>query len=469
MLLASWAVHGLTVVLPADLPRGGDIAIDGRVLLFGLLATLGTGIVFGVAPALYASRAELATSLKDARRDGAAAGGRRRLRGVLVAAEVALALVLLAGAGLALRSFDRLNRVNPGFDASGALSVNIALPEAHYPDGASAARFYRRFQESIETQPGIRSAGMVMIPPLATAGGFGGSFSIIGRTPEEAPESMQVRPATPGYFETLRVPLRRGRLLSRADRAGAPDVAVISEEAARRFWPDGDAIGQRIRIHVGIYGRDRQREIVGIVGDVRTGPLARAPRPVVYVPHAQFPSDVMTLFVRGEGNPLALVPMVETQLAALDRDVALTDVRPADTLVSMAVAEPRFRVMLLGLFAVLALSLAAIGLYGVVTFSVNQRRTELGLRLALGARRSQVLRLVVSEGLAPVGIGMACGVAAAVAITRIMSGLLYETPTNDPVTYLAVSAVLGAVAMAACLIPARRAMRVDPIVAMRGE
>lgn len=469
LLIAEWAVHGLGAVLPLDLPRGADISIDGRVLFFSILASATAGIVFGLAPALYASSADLSASLKDRRRDGAASGGRGGLRGAVVALEVALALILLTGAGLSLRSFDRLNRISPGFNASGTLSVNVALPEARYPDAQSAVRFYQQFQDRLEAQPGVTSAGLVMMAPLVTSGGFGGSFSILGRTPEEAPESMQVRPATPGYFETLRIPLRRGRLFTKADKTGAPAVAVISEDAARRFWPQGNAIGQRIRIHVGIYGHDGEREIVGVVGDVKTGALAASPKPVVYVPHAQYPSDVMTLFVRGAGDPMALVPTVRSELAAIDRDVAPTDIRPADALVSSAVAEPRFRLILLGVFAVLALALAAVGLYGVVAFSVNQRRNELGLRIALGAARGEVLRLVLLQGLAPVGIGMVCGLAGAAALTRVMSGLLYETPTNDPVTFLAVAATLGTVAGVACFIPARRATAVDPIVAMRSE
>ena len=410
-----------------------------------------------------------ATFLKDGRRDSGAAAGRRGPLNALVAVEVALALVLLAGAGLALRSFDRLHRVSPGFDASAALSANVALPEAHYPDAQAAVRFYRGFQERILAQPGIRSAGFVMIPPLASSGGFGGSFSIIGRTPEEAPESMQVRPATPGYFETVRIPLRRGRVFAPGDGEGAPGVAVISEEAARRFWPEGNALGQRIRIHVGIYGHDGVREIVGIVGDVKTGDLAAAARPVVYVPHAQYASDVMTLFVRGEADAISLVPAIKSALVAIDRDVALTKIRSGDALFSSAVAEPRFRMLLLGLFAALALSLAAVGLYGVMSFSVNQRRTEIGLRIALGADPREVVRLVLRQGLAPVGVGIVAGVAGASVLTHAMSSLLYQTTSSNPAVFAAVVVLLGAVAVAACVIPARRAIRVDPLIAMRGE
>jgi putative ABC transport system permease protein len=308
-----------------------------------------------------------------------------------------------------------------------------------------------------------------MMPPLS-ASGFGGSFSIIGRTPEEASESMQVRPATPGYFEALRIPLRGGRPITTADREGAARVAVISEDAARKFWPGENPIGQRIRIHVGIYGTDTRREIVGVVGNVKTGSLAADARPVVYVPHAQYPSDVMTLFVRGStADAMALLPAVKSQLSALDRHVALTSARPAAAIVSASVAAPRFRMLLLGVFAAIALALAAVGLYGVMAFSVTERQTELGLRIALGAEPGEVLRLVLFQGLIPVAVGIACGTAGAIGLTRLMSGLLFEVQPFDPLTFAAVAALLAVVAGVACYIPARRATVVDPMIAMRSE
>ena len=469
IVLAAWAVRALATVLPPDLPRTAAIGVDGRVLFFSVVVSLVTGVVFGLAPALYASTPDLAAFLKDARRDGSASGGRRGVRSLLVAVEVALALVLLAGAGLTIRSFERLSAVHPGFDGSGVLSANVALPEARYPDGAAVVRFYQEFLERVSAQPGVTAAGAVMMPPLSPNGGFGGSFSIIGRTPEEAGESMQVRPATPGYFEALRIPLIRGRLITAADRDGSLRVAVISDDAARKFWPGEDPIGQRIRIHVGIYGTDTQREIVGVVGNVKTGSLAADARPVVYVPHAQYPSDVMTLFVRGTGEAMTLLPALKGPLGQLDREVALTKVRPVASLVSASVAAPRFRMLLLGLFAAIALVLAAVGLYGVMAFSVTQRKTEMGLRIALGADAGAVLRLVLIQGLIPVAAGIACGLGGALGLTRLMSGLLYDVKPFDPLTFGAVAAILAAVAVIACYLPARRAMAVDPMIAMRNE
>ena len=463
---AAWAVRALGTMLPSDLPRAAAIGVDGRVLFFSVAVSLVTGVVFGLAPALYASTPDLAAFLKDARRDGSASGGRRGVRSLLVAVEVALALVLLAGAGLAIRSFDRLSSVDPGFNGAGVLSANVALPEARYPDGPSVIRFYRQFIERVSAQPGVTVAGAVMMPPLSP-NGFGGSFSIIGRTPEEASESMQVRPATPGYFEALRIPLRRGRLIAAADKEGSPRVALISEDAARKFWPGEDAIGRRIRIHVGIYATDTEREIVGVVGNVKTGSLAADARPVVYVPHAQYPSDVMTLFVRGTGEAMTLLPAVKAPLGQLDHEVALTNVRPVAALVSASVAAPRFRMVLLGSFAAIALVLAAVGLYGVMAFSVSQRQTEIGLRIALGADAREVLRLVLIQGLIPVAVGIACGLAGALGLTRLMSGLLYEVKPFDPLTFGAVAGLLAAVAVIACYLPARRATAVDPMIAMR--
>jgi putative ABC transport system permease protein len=465
VVLAMWGVRALSTVLPHDLPRSEGVGINAFVLLFSVLVSILTGLVFGVAPAVYASTPDLSAFLKDAGRDGRTTGGRRRFRGALVTAEMALALMLLAGAGLAIRSFDRLTRVDPGFDPSQVLSMSVVVGDARYSDVASVAEFYRRYIEALATQSGVVSAGGVMRPPLDHSG-FGGTFTIIGR--EEGPDQrMQVRPATPGYFETLRIPLRRGRFFTPADTPQAANVVIISAEAARRFWPGEDPIGKRVRIHVALGIPEREREIVGVVGDVKIRTLEAGPSPVAYVPHAQYTSDEMTIFVRTTGDPQALVPMVIAQLRQIDRGIALTDVRPATQLVSSAVAQPRFRMILLGLFAVMALMLAAVGLYGVMAYSVGQRSSELGLRMALGAETSDVLRLVLKEGLMPVAIGIVIGLLGAAALTRLMSTLFFSVGPFDPITFTAVPLLLTFVAAVACYIPARRATRVDPLTALR--
>ena len=465
VLFASWGVRALSGVLPQDLPRSSTIDVNGLVLLFSVMVSLSTGILFGVAPAAYASTPDLSAFLKDARRDGRSASGHGTFRSVLIAAEVALALVLLAGAGLAIRSFERLNRIDPGFDPDHVLSLSLSLPEARYPDVASVARFYKTYVEALAAQPGVIAAGAVMRPPLSQ-GGLGGTFSIIGRDAGDD-QRMQVRPATPGYFETLRIPVRRGRYFSAIDGELGAHVAIVSDEAARRFWPGEDPIGKRIRIHVSIGVREREREIVGVVGDVKIRTLEAAAAPVVYVPHAQYVADEMTVVVRTAGEPLASVPLVTAQLAQIDREVALTNVRPAERMVSASVAQPRFRMLMLGLFALIALGLAAVGLYGVMAYSVGQRRGELGLRIALGADSGDVLRLVLRQSLMPVGIGIAVGLLGAGALTRIMSTLFFDVSPFDPITFTAVPVLLAVVAAIACYIPARRATRVDPLAALR--
>ena len=465
VMLAAWGVRALATVLPQDLPRATSVGVNEVVLLFSIAISVLTGVIFGVAPAIYTSTPDLSAFLKDARNDGSATSGRRRFRSLLVAGEVALALVLLAGAGLAIRSFERLSTVRPGFDSSNVLSVNVLLPEARYPDAPALARFYRDYVNSLAAQPGIAAAGAVMRPPLSR-GGFGGTFSIIGRD-EGDDQRMQVRPATPGYFETLRIPLRRGRFFTSSDADQAAHVAIISDEAARRFWPGENPIGKRIRIHVSLGTREREREIVGVVGDVKIRTLEEAASPAVYVPHAQYAADEMTVFVRTPGNPLAALPVVKAQLRLIDRDVALTNVQAADAIVAAAVAQPRFRMLLLGLFATIALTLAAVGLYGVMAYSVSQRRKEIGLRMALGAASSDVLRLVLVEGLAPVAAGIVIGLAGAALLTQVMATLLFEVSPFDPATFAIVSALLALVAAIACYLPARRATRVDPLAALR--
>jgi putative ABC transport system permease protein len=465
LLLAAWGVRTLNGVLPQNLPRAGGIDLNASILVFSVIVSMATGVVFGIVPSMYASSADLVSFLKDARRDGSSGSSRRTFRNALVAIEVALALVLLTGAGLAIRSFDRLTAIDPGFDPSGVLAVSLTL--SGYPDAAATARFYEQYVESLRSQPGVAAAGGVMRPPLAS-GGFGGTFTIVGAEDAED-QSMQVRAATAGYMEALRIPLRRGRLLTTADGGNGQPVAILSEEASRRFFPGRDPVGQRIRLHVGITGTDPVREIVGVVGNVKLRRIDSAPAAVAYVPHSQYVSDDMTIFVRGKSDPMALVPMVKSQLASIDREVALTRVLPAERLVAASVAEPRFRMILLGLFAAIALALAAVGLYGVMAFAVSQRQAEIGVRMALGADRTTVLRLVLAQGMLPVAIGMAVGLAAAAALTKLMSGLLYEVSPLDPVTYAAVALVLSVVAATACYIPARRATRVDPLAALRAE
>ena len=463
VLLAAWGVRALDAVLPQDLPRGDDIGVNAVVLLFTVSVSMATGVIFGIVPALYASStANLSMFLKSAGRESGSASSGAGIRSVLVGAEIAMAVMLLVGAGLAVRSFVRLTGIEPGFDPRQTIAVGLALPDAR--DLAATARFYRQVVDAAAAQPDVLSAGAVSIPPL-TRGGFSGTFSIPDRTDREE-LAMSVRAATAGYFETLRIPLVRGRLLTPGDHESSLRVAVLSAEAARRFWPGEDPVGQRIRIHVGVGTPEMARQIVGVVGDVRTRAIDVAPGPVVYVPHAQYPARGMTVFVRA-ADPAAVVPMLRAQLRLIDPDVAPTRIRAGEALLAASVSQPRFRTILLGLFAVVALTLAAVGLYGVTAFSVSQRRMELGLRMALGADPASVVRLVLRQGARPVAAGLVIGIVGAAALAQVFSTLFFDMPRVDPLTFAGVPVLLAGVAALASYIPARRAAGLDPLAALR--
>jgi putative ABC transport system permease protein len=384
---------------------------------------------------------------------------------VLVAAQVALALILLAGAGLAVRSFQRLTTVDPGFRTANVLTFTISLPEAAYPSVASHTQFFRDYLDHTGSLPGVVAVGAVSIPPV-TRSGFGGSFTILGH-PEGADEgNAQVRSITPGYMEALSIPLRAGRRFGAQDTESAARVALISESAARRFWPGENPVGKQLRVHVNERIK-APREIVGIVGDVRTRGMELDPVPVVYVPHTQYGPESMTVAVRAAGDPMTLLAQLKTALRTLGPSVAISRAQTMDERVAANVAEPRFRTLLLSIFGIVSLALAAVGLYGLVAFSVSQRRAELGLRIALGADPRAVLGLVLREGMTPVAAGILVGLGGAALLASVMKTLLFGVDAVDPLTFGAVAAVLAAVALAACYIPARRATRLDPATTLR--
>ena len=465
VLLGSWGVRALMTVAPADLPRAGAVDMDVTVLVFSVVLSVLAGLFFGAAPAVIASRPDLTVFLRDVRRDGGAAGGRRRLRAGLVAAQVALALMLLAGAGLALRSFSRLMHVDPGFQTGGVLTFRVSLPEGTYPTLESNVQFFREYLDRVRQLPGVAGAGAVQLAPVTRAG-FGGSFTIYGQPPGSDEGNAQVRSATTGYLEALRIPLRAGRTFEPRDDAAAARVAIVSETAARRYWPGENPIGKQLRVHVN-ESIHAPREIIGVVGDVRTRGLELDPVPVIYVPHAQYGGESMTIVARTAGDPMQMLPAMTSTLRTSAPGVAISRAQTMEQLVAANVAEPRFRSLLLSLFALTSLVLAAVGLYGVVAFSVSQRRAELGLRVALGADRSDVLRLVMKEGMMPVAAGIAVGLIGATAIARVMQSLLFGVDALDPATFAGVAVALTAVALLACYVPARRAMRVDPAGMLR--
>jgi putative ABC transport system permease protein len=465
LLLASWGVRALMLVAPADLPRAANVQIDATILAFSVVLSIAAGVLFGTVPALIASRPNLAIFLRDVRRDGGFTGGRRRLRELLVSAQVALALVLLAGAGLAIRSFQRLTQVDPGFRSENVLTARIALPGATYPTEESQVRFFADYTEVVRRLPGVVQAGAVSLAPVTRAG-FGGTFTVAGR-PEGSDEGRaQIRSLTPGYMEALSIPLRAGRMFDASDTREGPRVAIICESAARQYWPGENPIGRQLRIHVNEPTR-QPREIVGVVGDVRTRGMELSPVPVIYVPHSQYGPESMVVTVRTAGTPMTILPALKTSLRTLAPGVALGQPRTMDDLVAASVAQPRFRTLLLAIFAAVSLLLASVGLYGVVAFSVNQRRTELGLRIALGAEPGEVMRLVLRQGMVPVAVGIGAGLGGAVLLARVMKSLLFGVEPGDPATFGGVAILLTLVALAACYLPARRATVVDPATTLR--
>ncbi len=476
-LLAWWGVAALPAIAPSSLPRVEDVRVDLPVLGATLLLSLLTGLGFGLLPAWRLLRPALQPELREGAHQVTAGRGRRRTRTLLIGAELALATVLVIGAGLLLRSFARLSGIAPGFESRSVLTLRISQPEASYPTRSSIRGFYDRLYPRLQALPGVEAVGAVTGLPLASVRGDWG-VTIEGYTPPDpnrgAAADWQV--ASPAYFQALGIPLVRGRFFADGDREGAPGVALVNEAMARLYWPGADPVGRRLRLRSG--SDSVWRTVVGVVGDVRHRGLTEASRPEMYFPQAQAfvtapDGEVrirsMALVLRVKGDPARLAAPVRQALAELDPGVAGSDLRTLDEVVTRSIAAPRFTTTLLALFAGLALLLAAVGIYGVILVAVVQRAPELGIRVALGARAADVLRLVLGEGMRPVAAGLAAGVVAALALSRLLRGLLYAVPPTDLLTYLGVTTLLALVALLACWLPARRAARTDPMTALRAE
>ena len=464
VLLAQLGIGSLLALAPEDLPRVKDVTLDASVLGFTLLVTLLTGVIFGLVPALQSSRVNLNETLKEGGRG--TTGGHHRVRGGLVISEVALALVLLIGAGLLIRSFYRLQQVDPGFDSSNALAVTVSLPGRKYPQPEQRAAFFTQLIEKVSALPGVVAVGASQTLPIQ--GDYLLGFVIQGRPPYPLGQdpSTNYYVVTPDYFKSMGIPLLRGRVFTEQDRVGATRVAIINEEMAKRYFPDEDPIGKRIHV---TQGPETFREIVGIVGDVKQYGLAKPTTLQTYEPFLQMSFSNMTLVVRGEGNLAPLGAAIRSQVLEIDKEQPISRIRPLEQVVSESVAKQRFSMLLLGIFAAVALVLAAVGLYGVMSYSVTQRTHEIGIRTALGAKQSDVLKLVVGQGMMLALTGVGIGVVAAFALTRLMSALLFGVSATDPLTFVAIPLVLTAVALAASFVPARRATKVDPMIALRYE
>ena len=469
LALSLFLTRLLVAISPANLPRLNDVGMDWRVLGFTVGLVCVVGLLFGLAPALQASRADLSESLKEGSRGSSEGRGRNRVRSALVVSEVALSLLLLVGAGLLVRSFLLLGDVNPGFDPANVLTMRLSLPSATYPEPGRRVEFFRELTRRVEALPGVEAAGAAISLPL------GGTTLSVGRgfvregnplAAEHAFDAGYVV-VTPGYLRAMRIPLKSGREFTDRDAADAPPVAVINESLARRMFPGEDPVGKRLTAW-----RDEKfaREVVGVAADVKMGQMESEDAPQVYVPLAQNATwGSLSLAVRTTVEPESLAGAVRGAVLALDKNQPVYDVRTMDDVRSASVAGRRMVVILFGVFAVLALLLAAIGIYGVLSYAVAQRTHEIGIRVALGARRMDVLRLVVGQGMRLVMLGVGLGVAGAFAVTRLLESLLFGVSATDPATFAGVAAILSAVALLACYIPARRATRVDPMVALRYE
>jgi putative ABC transport system permease protein len=468
LLLAWWATHGLRNVVATQLPipRLEAVAVDERVLLFTLAAVMVSGVAFGLLPALSASGVTLTDALKEGARGGTGARG-ARARSMFVIVETALALVLLVGAGLLIRSFSALLNVDPGFDLSHTVTMKVAIPTSKYTTPERQRGFYDQLFERLDAIPGVQAAGGTSYLPL---NGLGSAtcFDIIGRPKPPAGQDWvtDVRVATHDYFRAMGIRLIRGRYFDRSDVGTNVRRVIISESMARTFWPNQDPIGQQIHVCWDDPGADT---IVGVVADVRQETLEKDVRPSIYWPPSRFTYPFMTVAIRAAGDISPIVSAATAQVHALDPNIAVADVRTMTEVRDISVAQRRLTMLLLGVFAAIALVLAAVGIYGVISYAVTQRTQEIGIRMALGAQRSKVLTMVVRQALTLAGVGIAIGAVGALLLTGLMKNLLFGVTPSDPITFAGVAALLGLVAAAAAAVPGLRATRVDPVVALRAE
>ncbi|HEX6534541.1 MAG TPA: ABC transporter permease [Gemmatimonadaceae bacterium] len=466
LLLASWGTSLLQTLLPPSLPHASDIGVDWRVASFALALSLATGVLFGLAPALAAARADLNSTLKDSTRGSTGAGSGQRVRSAFVVVQIALSVMLVTGAGLLATSLARLERVDAGIAPRGAITARVRLPDAKYEENARVLDFYGRLVERLRAVPGVTSVGAVLVLPLS------GSNAVVGLR-------LEGRPVAPGhedgvafntvygdYFHAIGMRLVAGRAFDEHDDTTGVPVAIVNEAFAKKYWPGESPLGKRISVTV---NDGKMRQVVGVVADVRRDRLDEAAVPEVFAPERELPFSGMNVVVRTTGDGSAVAGTLRREVAALDQDVAVGSVQPMEEVLASSLAQRRFSALVLGLFAAVALLLAATGIYGVMTSMVTQRTRELAVRVALGAAPADVLGLVLRHGMLLTVLGIAAGVGGALALARLLSGLLYGVGGGDPLTLALVSLLLGAVALFASWLPARRATRVDPLLALQAE
>jgi predicted permease len=469
LLMALLAVKALRVFAPDNIPRLNEVGIDGRVMVFTCFISLMTGIVFGMAPALRASRIDLNRVLNEGGRSsgGASGGGGSRTRKLLVISEVALSLLLLIGAVLLLRSYQRVVNAYPGFNPHNVLSLRLQLPATRYTTPDSIISFFRRVGETLNRSPEVESAATTYSLPMSTVALAWEPITIEGYVPKNSQDSIisNVRIVTPDYFHTMGVPLLKGRYFDERDARGAPETVIVDQTLAERFWPNEDPIGKRLQR--GSSGS--WRTVVGVISDAKEYSSEKEPPIAVYFPFEQYVARSMFLVIRTIPDPSKMAPAIIGEIQALDPDMPVFDVNTMEQRLHFSLARRRFSMFLLGAFAVLASILAAIGIYGVMSYSVSQRTHEIGVRVALGARPGSILTLVIRQGFVLASIGTGIGLTAAFLLTRVMSSLLFEVSAIDPFTFVATPLLLASVSLLASYIPARRAARVDPMVALRCE
>jgi putative ABC transport system permease protein len=464
---AVWATRALVAMIPDSMSVHNvtAVGVDRNVLLFAVLATFGTGILFGVTPAVKAGGVDLHDALKEGAR-GASAGG-SRTRSLLVVVEVALSMILLVGAGLLIRSFTRLLEVNPGFEAGKVLTMRVSTG-GRFSNGQQTSAFLEQVLDRVRAIPEVKAAGSIHFLPLTGLLSATGFWRADRPRPSPGDEPVtQTFVIAQGYFAALGIPLLGGRAFDPRDRAGAPPVTIVNRELANRYFPGEDPVGKRLHIQ---WGRPEENyEIVGVVGSIRHLGLEKSPEPALFLANLQEPNGFINLVIRTSGDPMRIAPAVKSEIRTIERDIPVSEVRTMEQYMARAVARPHFNVVLLGAFAGLALALASLGLFGVISYSVAQRTQEIGIRRALGAPDGRVIAMVVKQGMLLAFAGVAVGLAGALALTRFLETLLFEIKPTDAATFAAVAAVLTVVTLGACLVPALRAARVDPMTALRYE